>query len=137
MVNRLEIISHEDIDSMAAPHVGPFVKAACEQAKAWYDSPRESRMAIGDAIRVMCRAPKSRIGDHFQASIGLRSLLEGYVPEVPDFAFDKYTVTGKKLGCGVEHFLAEGAVLVPAPTTKDPYQAEAARLWALKERMGR
>jgi hypothetical protein len=36
--NRLEIIAHEDIDSMKAPHVMPYVKAAAEQARAWYDN---------------------------------------------------------------------------------------------------
>jgi replication-associated recombination protein RarA len=32
--NRLEIISHEDIDTQAAPHIVPFVRVACEQARA-------------------------------------------------------------------------------------------------------
>ena len=32
-------------------------------------------MAIGNAIRLMCRASKSRIGDHFQAAIGLAILV--------------------------------------------------------------
>jgi replication-associated recombination protein RarA len=138
--NRLEIISHEDIDTIAAPHVVPFVRAACEQARSWYDdkngNPGKSRMAIGNAIRLMCRAPKSREGDHFQAAIGLRSLLEGYVPEVPDWAHDKHTSRGRRMGRGLEHFLAEGAKLVPPPETEDPYETEAARLWRLKEQRG-
>src|SRR5438132_1979716 len=71
---RLEVISHEDIDSQANPHIVPFVRTACEQARDWYDTDKDlghSRMVIGNAIRLMCRATKSREGDHFQAAIGL------------------------------------------------------------------
>jgi hypothetical protein len=69
--NRLEIISHEDIDTERAPHVVPFVRVAFEQARQWYeaDNPGKSRMAVGNAIRMMCRAPKSREGDHFPVSL--------------------------------------------------------------------
>ncbi|MBR1191566.1 hypothetical protein JQ609_12725 [Bradyrhizobium sp. AUGA SZCCT0169] len=35
-------------------------------------------MAIGKAITLMCRARKSREGDHFAATIGLRLLFEGF-----------------------------------------------------------
>ena len=31
--SRLQVCSHEDIDTAASPHIVPFVKAACEQAK--------------------------------------------------------------------------------------------------------
>jgi hypothetical protein len=136
--NRLEIISHEDIDAMKAPHVAPFVKAAAEQARAWYDNadgnPGKSRMAVGNAIRLMSRAPKSREGDHFQAAVGLRSLLEGFVPEIPDWALDKHTARGKRMGRGLDHFLSEATKLVPPPEAKDAYEDEARRLWLLKEK---
>jgi hypothetical protein len=137
VANRLEIISHEDIDVMAAPHIVPLVRACAEQARAWYDdkdgNPGKSRMAIGTAIRAMCRAPKSREGDHFQAAVGLASLLEGFTPTVPDWALDRHTARGKRLGRGLEHFRTEGAKLVPPPAEPDRYEAEAARLWEIKE----
>jgi replication-associated recombination protein RarA len=133
---RLQIISHEDIDTGADPTIVPFVKASCEQAIAWYDPDKMggSRLAIGNAIRMMCRAEKSRIGDHFAASIGLRSLLEGYAPTIPDWANDKHTLAGRKAGRGIDHFRTEGAKLIPEPTEPDPYIEEAYRLWALKQR---
>src|SRR5262245_43816878 len=67
VANRLEIISHEDIDTGADPGIVPFVRTACDQARAWYDPDKlgKSRMAIGNAIRLMARAKKSREGDHF------------------------------------------------------------------------
>jgi replication-associated recombination protein RarA len=133
---RLEIISHEDIDTQTQPHIVPFVATAVAQAMRWYDAEKlgASRLAIGNAIRLMCRAAKSRQGDHFAAAIGLRSLLEGFAPEIPDWANDQHTLAGRKLGRGLDHFRSEGAKLIPEPTEPDPYIEETYRLWALKQR---
>lgn len=133
--NRLEVISHEDIDTAADPRIVPFVKAACDQARAWYrpDNPGKSRMAIGNAIRMMCRAQKSREGDHFQAAIGLASLLEDFAPAIPDWANDGHTRVGRAKGRGVDFFRKESTRLVPPQTGgKDKYEDEAYRLWKLK-----
>lgn len=137
--NRLEVISHEDIDSIAAPWVIPYVRTACEQARAWYDAEKlgKSRMAIGNCIRLMCRAPKSRQGDHFHAVAGLRELLEGFVPKIPDWADDQHTLRGKRLGRGLQYFREESTKLHPPPAEADPYEDEAYRLWDLKERRRR
>ena len=130
---RLEVISHEDIDTIAQPWIVPFVATATAQAMRWYDAEKigKSRMAIGNAIRLMCRAAKSREGDHFHAAIGLRSLLENFVPTIPDLAFDQHTIEGRKLGRGVEYFREHSTKLVP-PAPKDAYEDEAYRLWARK-----
>jgi replication-associated recombination protein RarA len=59
--NRLEVICHEDLDTLAAPHVVPFVTAALAQSRERYSkSIGEARLMIGNAIRMMARAPKSR-----------------------------------------------------------------------------
>ncbi|MET3992135.1 hypothetical protein BjapCC829_36435 [Bradyrhizobium barranii] len=132
--NRLEVICHEDLDSLAAPHVVPFVAAAMAQSKARYDSKiGEARLMVGNAIRMMARAPKSRAGCHFAAAIGLRSSLEDFAPTIPDWARDQHTLAGRKLGRGLDHFRAEGAKLIPPPTEPDPYEDEAYRLWAAKQ----
>jgi replication-associated recombination protein RarA len=132
---RLEIISHEDIDTQSQPHIVPFVATAVAQALRWYDPDKlgASRMAVGNAIRLMCRAAKSREGDHFAAAIGLRAELEGFTPVVPDWALDGHTVAGKAMGRGLAYFREEGAKLVPPPTADDPYEEEAYRLWTLKQ----
>jgi replication-associated recombination protein RarA len=133
--NRLEIISHEDIDTAADPRIVPFVKAAVCQAKAWYTTDimkiGKSRMAIGNAIRLMCRAVKSREGDHFQAAIGFAGLLNGFVPTIPDWANDGHTIKGKAMGRGVDYFRAESTRLEP-PAEKDAYEDDAYRMWTLK-----
>src|ERR1700722_7410608 len=78
IANRLEICSHEDIDTYAAPWIIPFVATCCEQAKRHHDPRKLGRapMFVGTAIRALARAPKSRLGGHFGASIGLASELE-------------------------------------------------------------
>jgi replication-associated recombination protein RarA len=133
VTNRLEIIAHEDIDTMSQPWIVPYVQTACQQARDWYDPKKlgKSRMPIGNAIRLMCRAAKSREGDHFQAAIGLANEMEGYVPEIPDWAYDQHTAKGRSLGRGVDFFRDESTKLVPQPKP-DPYEDEAYRLWKLK-----
>jgi replication-associated recombination protein RarA len=132
--NRLEVICHEDLDTLAAPWVVPFVATALAQSRERYSkSIGEARLMIGNAIRMMCRSPKSRAGCHFAAAIGLRSLLEGFAPTVPDWALDQHTLAGRKLGRGLDHFRSEGAKLVPPPLDPDAYEDEAYRLWAIKQ----
>jgi replication-associated recombination protein RarA len=132
--NRLEVICHEDLDTIAAPWVVPFVATAVAQSKERYaKNIGEARLMIGNAIRIMARSPKSRAGCHFGAAIGLRSLLEDYAPTIPDWANDQHTLAGRKLKRGIKHFREEGAKLVPPPSGDDPYEAEAYRLWALKQ----
>ena len=94
-------------------------------------APGGSNDLVGRAI--MARAPKSRAACHFAAAIGLRSMLRGFAPEIPDWANDQHTLAGKKLGRGLGHFRSEGAKLVPPPTEPDPYEDEAYRLWAIKQ----
>lgn len=139
VANRLEVISHEDIDAIEQPHIVSFVAAAAAQARAWYDAdePGKSRMALGNAIRLMCRAKKSREGDHFGIVFGFRALYEGFKPEIPDWANDKHTLAGKRLGRGFEHFRTEGAKLIPPPEREDDYEDEAYRLIAVMEEAGK
>jgi len=133
--NRLEVICHEDLDTLAAPWVVPFVATALAQSRDRYSkSIGEARLMIGNAIRMMARAPKSRAGCHFGAAIGLRSTLEGYAPTIPDWACDMHTMKGKAMGRGLKHFRKEGAKLIPEPTEPDPYIEQAYRLWAIKQR---
>jgi replication-associated recombination protein RarA len=132
--NRLEVICHEDLDTLAAPHVFPFVVAALAASQERYSkSIGEARLMVGNAIRMMCRAPKGRAGCHFAAAIGLRSALEGFAPTIPDWALDQHTMQGKAMGRGLDHFRSEGAKLIPPPTDDDPYENEAYRLWAIKQ----
>ena len=129
------MICHEDVDTLAAPHVFPFVAASLAASRERYSkSIGEARLMVGNAIRMMCRSSKPRAGCHFGAAIGLRSMLEDFAPGIPDYALDMHTMKGKAMGRGLDHFRSEGAKLVPPPTEPDPFEDEAYRLWQLKQR---
>jgi hypothetical protein len=133
--NRLLVTSYEDIDTIAQPWLVPLVATFVDQAMAWYDPVKigKSRMAIGTAIRAMSRAAKSREGDHFAIAVGLASEVGGFVPTIPDHAFDMHTLKGKAMGRGLQHFREEGAKLIP-PVKPDQYESEAYRMLELKQR---
>ncbi|MGY4502764.1 replication-associated recombination protein RarA [Bradyrhizobium sp. GM24.11] len=117
--NRLEVICHEDLDMLAAPEVFPFVVASLAASRERYSkSIGEARLMVGNAIRIMCASPKTRAGCHFAAAIGLRSMLEGFAPELPDFALDMHTMQSKAMGRGLDHFRSEGAKLIPPPDSR-------------------
>ena len=104
------------------------------QARELYDPAKlgRSRMPMGNAIRLMCRAVKSREGDHFQAAMGQAADLEAYVPTIPDWVNDGHTIEGRRAGRGLDYFREVSTVLWP-PVEPDTYQDEAYRLWALRE----
>ena len=60
-------------------------------------------------------------------------MLEDFAPTIPDYALDMHTMKGKAIGRGLDHFRKEGAKLMPPPTGDDPYEAEAYRLWQIKQ----
>ena len=61
---------------------------------------------------MLSRSPKSRIVDDLFATID--SDIKDYNKkiEIPDYALDKHTFRGKKMGRGNKHFLEEGAKIV-------------------------
>jgi replication-associated recombination protein RarA len=133
--NRLQVISHEDIDCIHNPEVVTFVATACEQARAMWkeDFVWTSLMFVGNAIRMMARAQKSREGDHFQAAVGL-PIVEGMRKlEFPDWAHDMHTSKGKKLGRGLDHFREVATQLVP-DVEGDEYEDEAYANWHTQKR---
>jgi len=115
LCNRLEVMSHEDCDTMAAPMIVPFVATCVEQAKRFWKNGGNSDMFIGSAIRAMCRVPKSREGDHFILNVGYGVGLQDGPGKVPDYVFDMHTRRGRELGRGVEHFRSEAAKLIQPP----------------------
>ena len=134
--NRLEIISHEDV---GLPDAIQFTAICVEQAKRHYkpDTIGPSRLMIGNAIRFLCQSRKTRAGTHFAAAIGLENLNEPFAPKIPDYAFDMHTLEGRRLGRGIDHFLAEGAKLsnaIPSDKFDQAYLARATAQWEKKSR---
>ena len=131
VLNRLQIISHEDI-GMANPQAILMAHTICEQVKERYDPDKMTgwRVMLSNLVLYLCRSDKSREADHFTAV----AKLSGVKPTIPDYARDKHTYAGKKLGRGLKHFREHGAVLSPPPITGDKYENRAYELWAIAEK---
>ena len=76
-----------------------------------------SRLFLVHAVLYLAMSPKSRIVDNLLSVV----YNDEERHEIPDYALDKHTYRGKKMGRGLEHFLAEGAKL-KNQTIDDPYE---------------
>lgn len=110
---RLKIISVEDIGP-ANPMVQLIVES-CE--KNYYDLLNRkypnsgARLYLLQAITVMCRSQKSRDNDDLLCWIDSAIKMEKFKLEVPDYALDKHTRRGVRMGRGIEFFFDVGAKL--------------------------
>lgn len=64
------------------------------------------------AVRCLCRCEKDRSSGE-AAYMLARRFEAGFVPEVPDYAYDMHTVGGRELGRGELHFLEEASRVSP------------------------
>lgn len=125
---RLKIIASEDVglaDNQATILVRALydhwlkVKPTTTGEAAKYAS--FHRVFIAHAVIYLARAPKSRMLDH-----ALMTMYEGTrkQPEIPEYALDKHTAAGKRLGHGKQHFVDVGSHLENEGDVDDPYRAE-------------
>lgn len=122
--NRLRVIAHEDI-GLANPIGVLFAIQSLDQAERFYGK-GECKLMLGNAILALCRGPKSRECDHFVCALNHQIDHEPPLP-IPDYALDKHTYRGKRMGRGMQHFLDEGAKLVPEPEPGADRYADEAR----------
>lgn len=126
---RLVVITNEDI-GIANPNLLQIIPTQRAVFFEFRNAKKDgsARLALANAILLMCRSPKSRLADHFQCAIN-QDRLHGKHLDIPDYALDKHTQRGRKMGRGVEHWLAEGCTLSPTSNIDDPYTARAAQWW--------
>ncbi len=126
--NRLRIVAYEDV-GIADPQSALLAVLAVRDADEMRKNKGDSwRLALSVAVLALARSEKSRIADHFQAAV--RDDLETAPPkQIPDYALDKHTIRGKKLGRGLEHFLAIGGKLENEVDVSDRYKEKAAQFW--------
>jgi hypothetical protein len=95
--NRLEVICHGDLDTLAAPHVFSLVAASLAASRDRYSK------SIGGADgwqlhqTHVCRSPKPALAA-FSARHRLRSMLEAFAPTIHDWANEQHTLTGRRRG---------------------------------------
>lgn len=129
LLNRLEVISHEDI-GLANPSAIVFTAITVGQIRELLKAKKDDRASlyVANIILMLCRSPKSRLGDHFQAACG-KPVKLGTPYTVPEYAFDKHTSRGRKMGRGLDHFRASSALCSPVADIHDPYEDRAYAVW--------
>ena len=75
------------------------------------------------AIRYLCESTKDRSSDLLK-NIIIKNFALGYVPEIPDYALDKHTTRGKKMGRGSMHFLEVDSKVTPQLKVDNDYWDE-------------
>jgi replication-associated recombination protein RarA len=113
------VIASEDI-GVADPMVFVQVRLLYET---WLERKKEGDAVLyfTDAVLRLASASKSRITDN--AAI---VFFEGERPhrDIPDYALDIHTETGRRMGRGYSHFFEEGAQL-EGSKAPDPYEERA------------
>jgi hypothetical protein len=130
---RLQIIASEDVgvgEPMAVVQLRALfdtwterVKKEKAAAKSGRPIPPESRLFLIHGVQVMARARKSRMADHAYMVMYERDRAELGM-EIPDYALDKHTARGRKMGRGVQHFVDVSSRLENEAPIDDPYREE-------------
>lgn len=120
---RLRIIASEDV-GIASPSAALTVRALYEN---WKQSQDEGELYVVHAVLVLVHAKKSRLVDHATIAAfgprenGQKTLLAKR--DVPEYAVDKHTQRGRKLGRGFKYFFEEGSKLENRAEIPDPYES--------------
>ena len=125
---RLKIIASEDVGLAWA--AGPAVVQGLyhswlEQKKKKDETHYPERLFLVHAVILLARAPKSRVVDH---ALGCFYNNDGDKRPIPDYAFDKHTMRGRRLGRGFEHFFKEASNSENEAPIPDPYRERAERI---------
>lgn len=123
---RLLAISVEDI-GMGNTNAPIFIHSLNQMRKEFQYNEADRAMFFVHAIRYLCQSEKDRSSDLLK-NIVIKNFAMGYVPEIPDIAFDKHTTRGKKMGRGSEHFLNEASIVIPQKKVDNHYKEEYAEL---------
>ena len=124
--DRLRVIASEDV-GVAEPHA-PLIVDALESA--YWDAKKkkkdESKLFFVNAVVVLARAPKCRVADDLMITL-VDSIERGERLDMPDYAVDKHTYRGRRMGRGMKYFLEEGSRIVNEGAP-NPYKETAERI---------
>jgi replication-associated recombination protein RarA len=122
--NRLRVIASEDV-GLANPNATIQIDVLEKQ---YYDFKERDndgyKLFLIHAIVYLARSPKSRLIDNLTIILYEE---EKNKLEIPDYALDKHTVRGRKMGRGYNHFFDEGAKIANQ-TIEDTYETKARKL---------
>jgi replication-associated recombination protein RarA len=122
--NRLKVIASEDIgpaNPLMPLLIETLEKQYCDARKRGSDA---CRLFLTNAVVNLVRCKKSRVTDDLLNIVyGLIQHEDLRLP-IPDYAFDKHTSKGSRMGRGFEFFFSEGAKL-ENEAFENPYAEEA------------
>lgn len=125
--HRLFVICSEDI-GLAESGLLTDIEVLHRKWQQFRGNP-EARLFMIHAVMLLCRGRKSRLVLH-----GTNwAYLDRTRREIPDYAFDMHSATGKKLGRGIDHFLEEGAHLENKADIPDRFEEPAVELLLQQE----
>lgn len=114
---RLCVISVEDIgfgDIMA-----PVVISSLNTMRKTIKGDGDRRLFAIHAVRYLCSRVKDRSSDEaYNWIMYLRESGKG-IPDIPDYAVDKHTLEGQKLGRNTKDFYSEGSLVEPELKTRN------------------
>lgn len=104
---RLQIFCSEDI-GLANPEA---IQQITSLRQAYFDIKDSGggRLFIAQAVIYLCRSSKNRMIDYVVME-HFKKRANGWLLKVPDYAFDKHTLRGKREGRGIQFFLQNGAL---------------------------
>jgi replication-associated recombination protein RarA len=125
--NRLRIIASEDI-GIANP-VAPLVIDVLEEEYYNFKGKKGDphRLFLVNAVLYLARSPKSRMVDDLLNVVYGEIQHEDKRLPIPDYALDRHTERGRKMGRGWEHFFTEGNKVNNEPI-ENPYTPRAKEL---------
>jgi replication-associated recombination protein RarA len=109
---RLRIMASEDVGP-AEPHlpatVDALYRAYADLKKKKDEAHAPQRLMLVHAVILLAQAHKNRVVDHALIHhFGNHATLKR---PIPDYALDKHTAAGRRLGRGADHFFEEGIKL--------------------------
>ena len=108
---RLTIIACEDI-GFGNPYAITVINNLDEARKKFPYTDGDRPFFFMHAIRFLCKQSKERSTDHIK-NLVIKKFEQGYVPEVPDYAYDVHTAKGRAKGRDVMHFLDVSSRVTP------------------------
>jgi len=110
LMNRLQEIVVEDI-GIGNENL-PYI---FDTLRKWYfqklDKGKHGHLELAQIIIIMSNGKKSRDSVNFLKTVDFGIEFEGLDYPIPDYAFDRHTLKGKKMGRSWEHFFKEACKL--------------------------
>ena len=104
---RLVCISVEDI-GFGEQNAASLICTLNEMRKEFPYEDGDQALFFVHAVRYLCRCKKERTSDHIRGMLK-RAFAAGYVPEIPDYAYDMHTTKGREMGRDLLHFAQEAS----------------------------